>query len=360
MFKSMKNKSSAVVLGAVALACGLYAVAQVATGTAGPFDPLQQAAMSSRLAQRSVLVAVTRAGDRVVAVGERGHILLSDDSGARWRQATVPVSVTLTAVRFVDAQQGWAVGHSGVVLHTQDGGEHWAVQLDGRQMLKLLADAASGADAATQERIARLQQDGPDKPLLNLHFSNAQNGLVVGAYGLAFETRDGGKQWRPLLAELPNPDERHLYVAHERADGLYLAGEQGLMWRRAPGQAVFEALKTPFQSTVFDLATGPDGAMLAFGLGGKLHRSTDQGRSWSSSEPAGKAALTASAAVPGGGLVLAGEAGQQLFTADGGATFQMLVGQGFPTAGLVAAPKALVAVGPLGLQVFPIPSDKKN
>lgn len=359
MFKSMKNKSSAVVLGAVAFACCLYALAQVGSGTAGTFDPLLQAAAPSRLAQRSVLVAAARAGDRVVAVGERGHALLSDDSGASWRQAAVPVSVTLTAVRFVDAQQGWAVGHSGVVLHTRDGGEHWETQLDGRQMVKRLVDAAPSADAATQERIARLQQDGPDKPLLNLLFSDAQNGLVVGAYGLAFETRDGGKQWRPLLAELPNPDERHLYVAHERADGLYLAGEQGLMWRRAPGQGTFEPLKTPFQSTVFDLATSADGTLLAFGLGGKLYRSTDQGRSWTGSEPAGKAALTAGVVVPGG-LVLAGEAGQQLFTSDGGTTFETLVGQGFPIAALVAAPKQLVAVGPLGLQVFPTPSDKKN
>jgi len=360
MLNSMKKMQAVVLLSAAALACGFYAVAQEGAGTPGTQDPLQQAAVTSRLAPRSVLVAVTRAGDRrLVAVGERGHILLSDDGGTTWRQASVPVSVTLTAVRFVDAQQGWAVGHSGVVIHTRDGGDHWEIQLDGRRMLTLLAEAAGTSDAAARERIERLQQDGPDKPVLNLHFTDAMKGLVVGAYGLAFETLDGGKQWRPLLGDLPNPEERHLYAVHERADGLYLAGEQGLMWRRAPGQSAFESLKTPFQSTVFDLASGDDGSLLALGLGGKLHRSTDRGQNWSSSEPAGKAALTASAKVPGG-LVLTGEAGQLLFSSDGGASFQTLAGHGFPTAGLVAAPGQLVAVGPLGVNVFPFPSDKRN
>ncbi len=58
--------------------------------------------------------------------GERGIVLLSDDAGVSWRQAKVPVSVSLTAVQFVDAEQGWAVGHLGVVLHTQDGGGNLA------------------------------------------------------------------------------------------------------------------------------------------------------------------------------------------------------------------------------------------
>ena len=45
----------------------------------------------------TVLQAITQAGQRLVAVGERGLVLLSDDAGKHWRQAQVPVSVTLTA-----------------------------------------------------------------------------------------------------------------------------------------------------------------------------------------------------------------------------------------------------------------------
>lgn len=314
-------------------------------------DPMHKAAQPSRLAARSVLVAAARAGSRLVAVGERGHVLLSDDQGRSWRQARVPVSVTLTAVRFVDAKLGWAVGHSGVILHSSDGGESWVKQLDGQQALDLLGQLAD-ADAALRDRIERQRQDGPDKPFLALHFSDARRGLAVGAYGLAFETVDGGAHWQPAVQAIPNPDERHLYVLHERADGLYLAGEQGQMWRRAPGEARFASLQTPFQSTVFELLSSPDGALLAMGLGGKLHRSADQGRSWSSSEPAGKAALTAAVPLPDG-LAIASEAGLLLLSRDGGQSFQPLAQPPFPTAGLAAGGDGqLLAVGPLGAQMI--------
>jgi photosystem II stability/assembly factor-like uncharacterized protein len=62
------------------------------------------------------LTGIARAGKRLVAVGERGIVVLSDDDGATWRQASVPVSVTLAAVQFPTPTQGWVVGHYGVVL----------------------------------------------------------------------------------------------------------------------------------------------------------------------------------------------------------------------------------------------------
>ncbi len=31
-------------------------------------------------------------------------------------------------MKFLDAAEGWAVGAEGVVLHTMDGGTHWAME----------------------------------------------------------------------------------------------------------------------------------------------------------------------------------------------------------------------------------------
>src|SRR5690349_8937389 len=55
--------------------------------------PILRAAESSepaRLAAKSLLLDVARAGSRLVAVGDRGHVLLSDDEGGTWRQVIVP------------------------------------------------------------------------------------------------------------------------------------------------------------------------------------------------------------------------------------------------------------------------------
>src|SRR5690606_9884464 len=103
----------------------------------------------SARAQHSLQLAVSRAGNRLVAVGERGVVLLSDDDGRNWHQAeNVPVSVTLTDVHFVSATHGWAVGHSGVVLHSADGGETWQRQLDGNQAAKIILEDARQRAAA--------------------------------------------------------------------------------------------------------------------------------------------------------------------------------------------------------------------
>jgi len=77
---------------------------------------------------RAQMLAAARAGSRSVAVGDHGTVILSDD-GKTWRQAKdVPTSVLLTSVCFVDDKQGWAVGHWGEILHTEDGGETWKLQ----------------------------------------------------------------------------------------------------------------------------------------------------------------------------------------------------------------------------------------
>ena len=150
--------------------------------------PMQPSIISSMAAQ-SVMLSVARAGHRLVAVGERGFIIVSDDNGVSWSQVGSPVSVTLVKVRFIDDVEGWAVGHAGVVLHTRDGGLSWNKQLDGVQAAEIefqeAKQATEGSDDAEkmQERLAQAQQlvdDGPDKPLLDTLFLDAKNGLVVG------------------------------------------------------------------------------------------------------------------------------------------------------------------------------------
>ena len=74
---------------------------------------------------RSRCCSTSRTATALVAVGERGHVLVSQDGGAAWTQAEVPTRALLTGVHMHDAKLGWAVGHDEVVLRTQDGGATW-------------------------------------------------------------------------------------------------------------------------------------------------------------------------------------------------------------------------------------------
>ena len=148
---NLRNK----ILGAC-LACAMLA----ASAHAAPFlDPLEVPAPMSPLASKSIVQAVARAGSKLVAVGQRGHVLVSDDGGKSWRQSSVPVSSDLTSVFFVDERKGWAVGHDGVILHTSNAGATWSRQLDGHRAGALLLEAypedASAKDA--QELLSHSQ-----------------------------------------------------------------------------------------------------------------------------------------------------------------------------------------------------------
>lgn len=313
---------------------------------------LDQAALQSAKAARAVLLAVTRAGERLVAVGERGIVLLSDDSGKSWRQAQVPVSVSLTAVQFVDAEQGWAVGHMGVVLHSSDGGETWVKQLDGVTAAQLaLVSAQHGDDAKQLKDAERLVADGPDKPFLDLYFSDRRTGYVVGAYGLILHTVDGGASWQPWMQRVDNPEGLNLYGIRAIGGGLFIVGERGLLLRSSDNGRSFQALDSPYDGSFFGLQGGASGELVAFGLRGNAYRSDDAGASWRRIETGLEVALSAATKLTDGAVVLASQAGDLLISPGQGSSFRQLTDPaGTSIAGLVAAPDgSLICVGLSGL-----------
>src|SRR5436309_750451 len=116
----------------------LFAILALQGGGAEAMDDvLDRPALMLTHPARSAMLDVTRAGKRLIAVGERGVILVSEDSGRNWDQMSVPTSVTLTRAMFVTPEVGWAVGHFGTVLQTRDGGRTWVRQLDGRKAAEM-------------------------------------------------------------------------------------------------------------------------------------------------------------------------------------------------------------------------------
>jgi photosystem II stability/assembly factor-like uncharacterized protein len=258
----------------------------------------------------AVLLAAATAGRRIVAVGERGLVLVSDDDGVSWRQQSTPVSVTLTAVRFADANHGAAVGHGGIVLLTADAGASWRVVFDGRRAAQLALDAArSSGDAARVGSAERLAAEGADKPFLDVLMPDASTLVAVGAYGLAFASIDGGRNWASWLARFDNPKALHVYALRRRGDTWLAVGEQGLMLRSTDGGQSFRRLPSPYKGSFFVAElTGEQGIVVA-GLRGNVWQSGDAGSSWTQVAAPMPASITASLRTPDGALLLANQAG---------------------------------------------------
>jgi photosystem II stability/assembly factor-like uncharacterized protein len=332
---------------------------------AGEFaDVLDTPALPSELAARSTLTGLTHAGDRLVAVGQRGHILYSDDAGQHWQQAQVPVSSDLVAVNFPTPQQGWAVGHDGVVLHSSDAGQTWTRQLDGRQVGPILLDyyqhqlASQPDDADLQHRVSdaqRMVEEGADKPFLDVWFESDQVGYIVGAFNLILRTDDGGRHWTPLLERTDNPSALNLYALRPVGDDLFIVGEQGLVLKLDRASGRFNAMPTPYNGSFFGI-TGKPGAALVFGLRGNVYRSTDSGVSWNKIELGLPLSITASSVTTDGRIVLVSQAGHVLVSSDDGASFhiQPTTTMAPVAAAQVANGSSLVLAGTRGLRQLPL------
>lgn len=210
-------------------------------------EPVPVAAeMAPRVAE-ALLTRVVQAGERLVAIGDRGHIVISEDQGEQWRQVEVPVRALLTSATFVDDREGWVVGHDAVILHTADGGLSWTLQ----QFLP-------GAE-----------------PLLDVFFVDAERGYAVGAYGQFLATTDGGGTWTAVENEL-SAEGVHLNAVARLGDGsLLLVGEMGMLARSEDEGQNWVRLESPYESSLFAVESfGERGAVVA-GLRGNVFMTED-------------------------------------------------------------------------------------
>ncbi|WP_280347772.1 MULTISPECIES: YCF48-related protein [unclassified Pseudomonas] len=294
-------------------------------------DPLSQPALFSQSPQTQPAFAVAEAGTRLVAVGPRGMILVSEDKGTSWHQSPVGVSSDLTSVYFINGQKGWAAGHDGVILHSEDGGESWVKQLDGRQAeyefiqhYKRRVDAGQLGYQRYLDELAANFRSGPSLPYLGIWFENEMVGYALGSFGMLVATFDGGKSWKPWLDRIDNPQALNLNAVRAIDGELYLVGERGAVFRLDRSQGRFVSLPTGYQGSFFGI-TGGSGVLLAFGLRGSVWRSADSGRSWNRVESGVTGSISdGDSSADGRKVLLVSATGDVVESLDAGLSFHSL------------------------------------
>lgn len=303
----MKRKLIKTTLGAASvLMAALLATQALRAQDQAPGGVVLHAAPNVAHAQQAELLGVAHAGQRLVAVGDHGVILLSDDAGRQWRQAQqVPFDGLLTSVSFVDERQGWAVGHAGVILHTQDAGQTWQLQR---------SDTAA------------------DRPLFAVHFFDAQHGVAVGLWSLVLVTDDGGKTWAAQTLTPPEgarkADLNLLSLFVNTKGELFASAEKGMVLRSADQGHTWTYLNTGYQGSFWTGTALADGTLVVGGLRGSLYRSGDDGRTWERVDSHTRASITALTTVTQDGqqqVVGTGLDGVLLRSTDGAQTFTATV-----------------------------------
>ena len=330
-------------------------VSALAVIVAAPGVSANEAALSfSRAAQpsphaaTSLLLDITRVGDRLVTVGEQGHIIYSDSDGQQWTHADVPVSLMLTAVEFPTESRGWAVGHDGIVLASDDRGATWKTQLTGLEIAKLQLEAATMRVAQLESRVEeageeqadldlldaldearfdvedmqQLQDEGIVTPLLGVTFLSDTRGYAFGAYGLFIMTQDGGENWSLISGQLKNVDRYHFYDLAATSSGhLTITGEAGTIFSSSPDGNSWQKVTIDYLGSLFGVEVTPNDTLITFGLRGKIFRSVDNGLSWTPVETSNQSTLTGGKVLSDGRIVLVGASGTVLVSSDDGVGF---------------------------------------
>lgn len=294
------------------------------------------------LSAKTLLLDIAAFGDQRIAVGSRGHILVSNDAGATWTQAPrVPTLALLTAVTMIDERHAWAVGHDEVILRTVDGGATW-------QKVHESVEA--------------------QRPLLDVWFRDARHGLAIGAYSAYYTTDDGGETWvarhfadlaapgQPQAAAASDEDgvpiEYHLNRLVSAGGRLYIAAEAGHVYRSDDQGASWRSLPLPYDGSMYGVLPLEGDSLLVFGLRGNLFRSDDAGESWADLPTGTIAMLTAGVRLSDTTLAIVGLSGAVLVSRDAGRSFtlQQRADRKGLSGAVAAGDDALLVVGEAGIE----------
>lgn len=257
-------------------------------------------ATPSDLATRDLVLSAVKTGNRLVAVGQFGHAIYSDDLGVTWTQAaSVPTQVTLTSVYFVNEKVGFAGGHDTTVLRTEDAGENWTL---------VYHDVEAQA------------------PIMSVYFDTETHGLAMGAFSFVIETQDGGKTWEQRALIEGSQDDSHLNKVFATKSGTVLvAAEFGTVYRSTDAGKTFTKIETDYEGSFWGGTSLSDGTALIYGMRGNVYRTADDGLTWAKINSGTDKSVGGGVELANGTVVLTGLQGYVGYSTDKGLNFTEVV-----------------------------------
>lgn len=185
-------------------------------------------------------------------------------------------SVPLLDVWFANEHRGFALGGYGLLLKTEDGGQHWAYWGD--------------------------RLDNPDNFHLNAMMADHRGDLyIAGEAGLLFRSQDGGDSW----SRIETPYDGSFFSITEFKQQLFLMGLRGHLYRSVDGLD-WQTVDTGYNATLLS-AVADTQKLVLLGQGGLILESSD-GQHFTPIDSGGRRSLSAGVAVDGA-YILVGEGG---------------------------------------------------
>ncbi len=220
----------------------------------------------------------------IIAVGASGLVYRSEDGGTSWALQFTGSKEDLFDVHFFDTQRGVAVGAGGLIFRTGNGGLTWQTVTSGTtEELKALTfvDAQNGWAVGNAGTILHssdggqtwaAQTSGVSSPLFGVSFADPQNGWAVGANGVVLHTSDGGATWTRQNAGTIDELRDVLAVSASEA---WLVGRGGTVRHTTDGGTTWAPFDLGTKVILAAVEAAPDGSVWIGAADGKVYHITD-------------------------------------------------------------------------------------
>jgi len=192
-------------------------------------------------------------GSVIWAVGNKGKIIRSDDSGTTWRIQESPTTSHLQDIAIWDEKSAIVAGDLASVLITDDAGQNWtpveiSVYQFGDQLLQVYIDHVK------------------------------QQAWISGTMGGVLKSADKGKTWQLTHEE---EDVAWNDIEVDRRGQVWVAGEFGRLQRSTDDGANWEEIEVPTTGSSLMAITFADEIHgVAVGLSGSIMRTENGGDDW--------------------------------------------------------------------------------
>ncbi len=223
------------------------------------------------------------------AVGLSGIILRTTNGGTTWTQQTSGTNYDLFSVSFTDANNGFAVGANGILLHTTNGGANWTQQVSGTYYELsgvYFTEANKGCAVGYAGKILHTtngganwiqQTSGTNNALWGVSFADANNGCAVGDGGTILRTTNGGTTWTQQASGTSNA----LYgVSFTDANNGCAVGTGGIILRTTNGGTTWVKQTSGMYYYLYGVSFIDANNGCAVGDYGTILRTTNGGTTW--------------------------------------------------------------------------------
>jgi hypothetical protein len=239
------------------------------------------------------------------AVGTSGLIIKSTDGGKTWEQRDKIGALSLFDIFFINGNKGWIVGDNGLILNTEDGGSSW-----------------------------KKQASGFSDSLMKVFFLDENRGVVLGVGGTVLYTENGGTLWQTYSIDWTSVLPEELMAKGVIAPNLYgiffidathgwIVGDNGVLLKTSDGGKQWEVTFTGLPNSFYSIFFKNESEGWICGDSGLLIHTQDGGKNWIALKVPVKQNLFTINMAGASGFVT-GEKAAVLQTADGRLTWSSL------------------------------------